>query len=196
MTHGWEGIQMKRIKAAWDANPRKALLSLCALAVASAVIMASGANFTSTTANPGNVYTAGDLKHSNSKNGSAIFTADKMKPGESKSGTVDITNTGDIDGVFTLSKSNLTQTAGFASKLTLGVVDCKADGCGNANDSVVYPTGSLAGMGAQSLGTFAPGDVHRYQFTVTFPDGGSGGADNAYKAATASVQYDWESVNN
>ncbi len=186
---------MKRLKAAWDANPRKVLLSLSALAVASAVIMASGANFTSTTANPGNTYTAGDLKHGNSKNGSAVFTADKMKPGESRSGTVDITNTGDVDGVFTLSKSNLTQTAGFASKLTLGVVDCKADGCGNGNDSSVY-SGTLAGLGPQALGTYAPSDVHRYQFTVTFPDGGPNGADNEYKNATASVQYDWESVNN
>ena len=185
---------MNRIKATWRASPRKVLLSLSALAVASAVIMASGANFTSTTANPGNTYTAGDLKHSNSKDGSAIFSADKMKPGESRSGTVDITNTGDINGVFTLSKSNLTQTAGFASKLTLGVVDCKADGCGNGNDSSVY-SGSVAGMGSEALGTFAPSDLHRYQFTVTFPNGGSGGADNAYKNATASVQYDWESVN-
>ena len=186
---------MKRIKAAWNANPRKALLSLCALAVASAVIMASGANFTSTTANPGNTYTAGDLKHGNSKDNAAIFTAAKMKPGESKSGNVQITNTGDIDGVFTLSKSNLTQTAGFASKLNLSVVDCKADGCGNANDSSVY-SDTLGAMGAQSLGTFAAAEMHEYKFTVTFPDGGPNGADNAYKNATASVQYDWESVSN
>jgi len=186
---------MKRIKAAWDANPRKALLSLCALAVASAVIMASGANFTSTTANPGNTYTAGDLKQSNSKNGSAVFTANLMKPGETRSGTVDITNTGDVDGVFTLSKSNLTETGGFGGKLNLVVTDCKADGCGTGVDTQVY-SGSLSGMGARPLGTFAPTDVHRYQFAVTFPDGGPNGADNAYKGATASVQYDWESVNN
>jgi hypothetical protein len=186
---------MKRIKAAWDANPRKILLSLSALAVASAVIMASGANCTSSTANPGNTYTAGDLKQSNSKNGSAVFSANLMKPGETRSGTVDITNTGDIDGVFTLNKSNLSQTAGFASKLNLVVTDCKADGCGNANDASVY-SGSLSGMGPEALGTFAPGELHRYQFAVTFPDGGSNGADNAYKGATASVQYDWESVNN
>lgn len=186
---------MKRIKAAWDANPRKVLLSLSALAVASAVIMASGANFTSTTANPGNTYTAGDLKHSNSKDGSAIFSADKMKPGETRSGTVDITNTGDIDGVFTLAKSNLTQTAGFGGKLNLVVTDCKADGCGNANDTNVY-TGSVSGMGTRALGTYAPSDVHRYEFAVTFPNGGSNGADNAYKGATASVQYDWESTSN
>ncbi len=170
-------------------------MSLCALAVASTVIFASGANFTSQTANPGNTYTAGDLKHTNSKNGSAVFTASLMKPGESRNGTVDITNTGDIDGVFTLSKSNLSQTAGFASKLNLVVTDCKADGCGNANDAGVY-SGTLAGMGAQALGTFAAAEVHRYQFAVTFPEGGPNGADNAYKGATASVQYDWESVNN
>lgn len=186
---------MKRIKAACEANPRKALMSLCALAIASAVIFASGANFTSQTANPGNTYTAGNFEHTNSKNGAAVFTASLMKPGETRSGTVDITNTGDLDGVFTLSKSNLTQTASFASKLDLVVTDCKADGCGNANDTGVY-SGKLADMGAQALGTYAPSELHRYKFAVTFPDGGPNGADNPYEGATASVQYDWESVNN
>lgn len=186
---------MNRIKAASKANPRKALLSLCALAVASAVIFASGANFNSSTANPGNTFTGGNLTHSNSKDGSAILTAAKMKPGESKTGVVDIENTGDIDGVFTLSKAVTAETAGFASKLALALTDCKSDGCGNANDSSVY-SGSVSGMGAQALGTYAPSDVHRYQYVVTFPDGGLNGADNAYKGATTTVRYDWESVNN
>ena len=30
-----------------------------------------------------------------------------------------------------------------------------------------------------SLGTFAAGVTHRYQFTVNFPDSGTGGADNS-----------------
>lgn len=186
---------MNRIKAACEANPRKALMSLCALAIASAVIFASGANFTSSTANPDNTYTAGDLKQTNSKNGSAVFTASLMKPGESRSGTVDITNTGDIPGVFTLSKSNLTETGGFGGKLDLVVTDCKADGCGVGTDTEVY-SGKLSSMGVRALGTFAVNELHTYKFAVTFPDGGPNGADNAYKGATASVQYDWESTNN
>ncbi len=185
---------MKRIKAAWDANPRKALLSLCALAVASAVIMASGANFTSTTANP-QAFTAGDLKQTNSKNNAAVLSAAGMKPGGSKNGTVTITNTGDIDGVFTLSKSVGIDPVDFAGKLDLDVVDCKADGCGTGTDTPVY-SGKVGAMPAKPLGTFAPGDAHEYKFTATFPEGGSNGADNAYKGANAAVTYNWESVNN
>ncbi len=190
---------MKRIKAGWDANPRKALLSLCALAVASAVIMASGANFTSQTANA-TAFTAGDLKHGNTPS-AAFLSATEMKPGDSKTGTVDIENTGDIPGVFTLTKDVTAETAGFASKLKLVLTDCKADGCGNANDTNVH-NGSIDSMGTEALGTFASAEVHRYEFVVSFPDADAGsspatnGSDNAYKNATASTTFNWESVNN
>lgn len=186
---------MKRIKAACEANPRKALLTLCALLVATGVIFASGANFNSTSANPSNTFTAGTLTHSNSLDNAAILSASNMKPGDNANGTVDITNTGSLPGVFTLSKTVTAETAGFASKLTVAVTDCKADGCGNANDASVY-SGSVSGMASQSLGTFAAGELHRYKFVVTFPDGGSGGADNSYQSASTTVRYNWESVNN
>jgi hypothetical protein len=39
-----------------------------------------------------------------------------------------------------------------------------------------------------------PGSDHRYQFTVNFPDGGAGGADNAYQGASTTVEYDWSST--
>ena len=45
-------------------------------------------------------------------------------------------------------------------------------------DSTVY-SGTIGGMGSTSLGTFAAGETHRYQLAVTFPDGGTNGADNS-----------------
>jgi len=54
----------------------------------------------------------------------------------------------------------------------------------------------LGAMGAAAAGTIAPGATETYDFEVTFPDGGAGGADNAYKGASVEVDYEWEAVNN
>lgn len=186
----------KRVSVLWQADRRKVLMSLSALAVASTVVLGSGANFTSSSANPGNTYTAGDLKHTNSKDAAVIFEADKMKPGESRNGTVDITNNGDIDGVFTLSKTVDSQTAAFASKLRLKVEDCGSPTTGTCTGAPVKYDGVVSSMAPVSLGTFVATEAHRYKFTVSFPDGGTAGADNPYKGATADVTYNWESVNN
>jgi hypothetical protein len=125
------------------------------------------------------------------------MTADKMKPGDSINGTVDIVNTGDINGVFTLGKSGLTDTPSspaFSGKLDLKVEDLGSPTASPAPTPVVKYNGKLGAMGATALGTFTPNEKHRYKFTLTFPDGGTGGADNAYKGAATSVQFDWESV--
>ena len=188
---------MRRFYATIKSSPRKALSTLGALTLATAVIIGSGANFNSTSANPGNTVTAGNLTHSNSKDGSAILTVVKLRPGQSSNGTVDITNTGDIDGVFTLNKSNLVDTPAspaFSAKLDLLVEDCGAPG--PCTSPVTKYSGKLGAMGTVALGTFAAAEAHRYRFTVTFPDGGAGGADNVYKSASTSVQYDWESISN
>lgn len=172
--------------------------SIGLMAVAVSVMAVSGANFTSTTANPNNQVTAGNLSHSNSKDGAAILTVDKLRPGQSGTGTVDIKNTGDIDGVFTLSKSNLVDAPvapAFSSKLDLKIEDCGAPAAGCASPVTKYD-GKLGAMGTIAMGTYAVDEEHRYRFTATFPDGGPNGADNAYKGASTTVQYDWESTNN
>jgi hypothetical protein len=156
--------------------------------VASAV-MASGATFTATSANPDNVFTAGNLSQHNSKNGSAILTADKMKPGVSKSGSVTIKNDGDIPGTFSLSTSDLRETAigtgggHLADVLELKILD---------GTTRIYE-GSIKSVGTIALGSWAVDESHTYDFTVTFPDGGPG-ADNAYKKAGMSIDFDWFSV--
>jgi hypothetical protein len=136
-----------------------------------------------------------NLAHTNSNSG-ALLTAARIKPGDSTTGTVDITNSGDINGVFTLSKSNLTDTPSspaFSSKLDLKIEDLGDPTASPAATPVVKYNGKLGSLGATALGTFTPNEKHRYKFTLTFPDGGAG-ADNAYKGASTSVQFDWESV--
>jgi spore coat-associated protein N len=176
-------------------NPRRTIAALATALVAAAVAVGSGAVFTAHSANPSNVFASGALAHSNSKNGSAILSLEKMKPGDNVDGAVTLTNTGDIPGSFTLSKSALVDRAGpnggeLSGKLDLRIVD-KADG------KVVY-AGKLGAMGSLALGTYAPNEAHAYQFAVTFPDGGTPATDttgdNAYKASSVSLSYDFAEV--
>ena len=57
-------------------------LPVAILVIAASAVVGSGAVFTSTSANPANVFTAGNLHHTNSRDGSAILTASSMKPGQ------------------------------------------------------------------------------------------------------------------
>jgi hypothetical protein len=192
---------MQRITALWQASPLKLVSALFVLSLAAMMAVASGASFTSTSANAGNIVTAGNLKHSNSKDPGMILNVSKLKPGESQSGFTDITNTGDIDGVFTLTKSNVVNsdtTNPLSAKLDLVIEDLGDPASPTA--PVQKYSGKLGSMGAISMGTLVANEVNRYRFTVTFPDGGTPSGpttgDNAYKGDDVTVDYAWESVSN
>jgi spore coat-associated protein N len=189
---------MSRTTALFKASPRKLLGGFGILLVAAAVAVGSGANFNSTSANPSNTFSAGTLAQSNSKTGVAVLTAQKLVPGGTAVGTVDIANSGDVAGIFSLAKSNVTDvptSPSLSAKLTLTIEDMGDPTCTTGCPAAVSKySGTLAAMGTVSMGSFASAEAHRYRFTVTFPDGGGSGADNAYKAATTTVDYTWTSV--
>jgi hypothetical protein len=192
---------MQRISALWHESPLKIVTALFVLSLAAMMAVASGASFTSTSANPGNIVTAGTMSHSNSEDGDTILEVAGLKPDDSASGTVDIENTGDSAGVFTLTKSNiLNSDTGnpLSSKLDLLVEDLGTPSSPSA--PVEKYNGKLGAMGALDLGTYTPGAAHRYKFTVSFPDGGTPSGpttgDNAYKGDSVEVDYNWESVSN
>lgn len=182
---------MQRFAAVWHASPQKLVGALFALLLAATMAVGSGANFNSTSANPGNVVTAGNLVHVNGKDGAALLTVDKLRPGQSDSGTVTISNTGDIDGVFSIAKTVVTDSTApgnpFAAKLRLKVEDTTAG-------STLYD-GALSAMGTLAAGTLAPAAAHSYKFTVTFPSG-TPAQDNPFKGASLAVDFAWEAVNN
>ena len=112
------------------------VLALLALTLQSVVF--SGANLTRASANPGNVFTAGTLSHTNSANGQLVLNAAGLAPGQSQSGTLTITGGGSLSGIYTLSKSTLVDTpaaSGFSSALTLQVQDVT----GTATTSTTAP---------------------------------------------------------
>jgi spore coat-associated protein N len=184
---------MQRVSALWQASPRKVVGALCVLMLASMMAVASGASFTSQSANAGNVVAAGVMSIDNSKAGAAVLDVSKLVPGHSASGTVTIKNTGDADGVFTLSESNVADsdsTNPLSAKVDLVVTD-------TSTGDTVY-SGKLGAMPARAAGTIAKGTSHAYDFTVTFPDGGTpadaSSGDNVYQNGSATVDFAWESV--
>ncbi len=193
---------MQRFAAVWHASPQKMVGILFALLLAAMMAVGSGANFNSTSANPGNVVTAGNLSHTNSKPNAALLTVSKLKPGESKSGTVQLTNTGDIDGVFSVARTIVSDSTGaltpsnpFAAHLNLKIED-------NTTGAVYYDDLLSAMSGTVSAGTILPGASRTYKFTVRFNDANvanpalPNGADNAFKGASVEANFDWEAVNN
>lgn len=185
---------MKRISLLWKASPRRLLVAISTMAVASAVVVGSGANFNSTSASADNTFTAGTLSHSNSKNNQAILSASEIKPGYSDSGVADIVNTGSLGGTFTLTKSNLSDAP--SSPALSGKLDLVVEDLGDCTPSctatpVEKYNGTIGAMGAVALGTFAANEEHRYRFTVSFPDG-TPAEDNPYQGASTTVRFNWE----
>jgi hypothetical protein len=138
----------------------------------------------------------------NSNNGAAIMTVSGLKPGGAAStGTVDIKNTGNLAGVFTLSRATPADSgsvSGLSGKLNVTVGDCGLFS-GSTPPSCASPTtvysGTLAEMGTSghaigSLGTFNGGDKHRYQFSVSLDSL----ADNNYQGGTSTVEFDWSAT--
>lgn len=157
----------------------------------------SGANFNATSANAGNIVTAGDLKNSNS--GGVLLNIDKLKPGETRNGgTVTLKNTGDLPGVFTLAMSGLSDTLGtgggqLSDRVKVKIDEYAEDGSGapttRYNNHINQLTSPIA------LGTWAPAEGHQYKFSVTFVDG-TPAVVNPYKKASSAMTFDWESVSN
>ena len=84
---------MQRVSALWQASPRKLVGALFVLMLASMMAAASGASFTSTSANVGNVVTAGTLEHDNTTPNSdhTILKVDNLMPDDSATGSVTLT---------------------------------------------------------------------------------------------------------
>jgi spore coat-associated protein N len=182
-------------------QPRMALGALLTIALAGAAVVGSGADFTASSANPENVFTAGTLKMDNTSKDAAILTAAGLRPGAvARTGVVDIENTGSLSGRFSVTRSSLdnSDTANpLSGKLSLVVRDCGSFGpngevptC-DAGDGQVY-AGSVTGMdvAAHDLGTFPAGAKHRYEFALSL---GSSAGD-AYQGGSSTVGFTWSAA--
>ena len=203
---------MKRMKVMIGKRRMTVLLTLTVLVLAAAAIIASSASFTAASANPGNVFTAGNLAISNSKTtGSpavehAVLAASGMRPGDVITGTVTISNIGSVPGQFYLTKSALTGSAALAAKLDLTIQE--VDGSGTPVGLPLYNAklnGTISnadlGIWSGTTGTAAQppngkAATHTYKFTVAWVNSSPGGdaGDTALMGTSCSYDFGWSAV--
>ena len=174
------------------AHPRRTLGALAVVLAAIGITVGSGASFTASAANPGNVFTTGTLTIGNTP-GTALLTAGSLKPGDSTTGTVDITNTGSLAGDFVLKTANPTGYTALLSQLQVTVLDCGAWTI-TAPDCVSGTTskysGTVSGLTNATLGNYAGGIKHRYKITATLPPS----TDDTYQGRTAGIDFAWSAT--
>jgi spore coat-associated protein N len=174
------------------AHPRRTLAALAVVLAAVGITVGSGANFTASAANPGNVFTTGTLLISNSSS-SALLNITGMKPGDSASSTVDITNTGSLAGDFVLKTANATGSSALLGQIDLTVLDCgawttSAPSC-STGTTTVY-SGKVSSLTNSSLGNYAGGIKHRYKFTATLPSS----TNDTFQGLTAGTDFSWSAT--
>ena len=179
-------------------RPRRTLAALATVLVAVGITAASGADFTATSANADTTFATGTLTILNAQEGQAIWSSTSdMRPGDpARVGTVDIKNTGSLSGVFSLKRgavSDSDSTYKLSTKLNLVVKDCgvfvgtTAPTC-DAGDTNVFPSNPISTMNSSvPLGTYAAGEQHRYEFSVTVDTS----ADNNYQGKNSVVPFSW-----
>jgi len=177
-------------------RPRRTLAALATVLVAVGITAASGADFTATSANADTTFATGTLAITNSKEAQAIWASTSdMRPGDpARTGTVDITNSGSLSGVFTLKRGTVVDsdsTYKLSTKLNLVVKDCGDFSSGtptcDGGDPQKYAGTIAAFSSAAALGTFAAGEKHRYEFSVTV----DASADNNYQGKNSVVPFSW-----
>jgi hypothetical protein len=188
---------MQRTAVLWRASPARLLFALFALLLTSAVAVATGANFNSTSPNAGNIVTAGVIKLQNNTPG-ALLTVNKLMPGQSTTGSFSLTNIGDNAATSNIKFSSLVDTpgsgvAGVLStrlKVTMmsGATPVDLDPL-SANDWAYL---SALNNKTIQLGAWAANATRSWDIKVEFVDGGPSGADNAYQGAQSSIDLGWE----
>jgi spore coat-associated protein N len=191
---------MSKVSFVWRFRRGQLLIVAVLLLLAASAVVGTGAVFTASSNNPVNAFSAGVLKHTNSKLGLFVLTAAKMKPTDTVTGTLTITNTGDFTSDFSIAKSNLVDTTGVLDVLYTGalsnVLTLKIDSGGT---SVLAATKLNALPASISLppttaGGWLAGETHTYMFTVSFPDGGvpSGiqpSGDNLFQGNSTTIDF-------
>jgi Ca2+-binding RTX toxin-like protein len=171
-------------------RPLRASLGTCAV-VATVAAMMVGASRAEPAPDVSGSTARGALSISNSKAGHAILRGTAMRPGSSVSGTVTIANSGDGDGLFELSSSNLVDVPGtgrgrLSERLRLLVEDIS-----DTAQPVRLYDGSLEALSVVPLGEMRAGERRTYRLTGSLRTSQRRGADNAYEQAASEIEFDW-----
>ena len=187
---------------------RRIFWSLAAATAALALAAGLGTYgfFSSTTSNPGNLFTSGHLELANSRPGSLILSATNMQPGDSISRDVVLTlaPASTLDLNYRVDRT-ITVDSGGAGGLcdALNIVVTRTDAGQAPDDGAAIPAGTVVSAGGDTLRSFASASValgslnnsgnngDTYTFAVTFTDTG---APQALQDQTCEVTYTWTAV--
>jgi hypothetical protein len=180
---------MSRIQALVH-QPRLALSGLVTVALATAAVVGSGADFTASSASAASTFSTGQVKLDNSKENVAIFDATNLRPnGVAQSGTVDIKNTGTFAETMKVTRGSVSDDSpALAPKLNVVIKDCGLVASADCSTGAVKYSGTLAAMGTVTLGSYAIGDQHRYEFSASLDTS----ADNTYQGKTATAPFTFD----
>ena len=134
----------------------------------------------------GRMAATGAVTLSSAKASTAIIHATGLVPGQSVSGNVALANVGDTRGRLSLLRTGMVDVPGrYGGRLSDALQLRVEDADGGAW------TGPLAGPSVLDLGVMEPGEGRSYRLTVTLPDTGPYGRDNAVQGSSVTIDWAW-----
>ena len=183
------GLRVKK-RVTRGGGRRRALVRLAlwvtAVLILTNTVVFSGASFTSSSTNPGNVFNGGTLLLLNSGDGQLIVSAPALCPGQSQQATLSLTNAGTVPGdvsVEGVGLSDVPATPALSAVLTLTFTDVDA--------GVDLWSGTMDALATAPLDTLAPGDSRQYRVTVAYP---AGATDPALQGAQTTLTLRFSGV--
>lgn len=176
---------MTRPRAIAAVMTRPRAIAACLLLVLVVALVATAAPARERPAELGRMAAEGAVKLTASGS-HAIITASGLKPGQSVGGNVALANVGDARGRLTLLRTNMVDTPGrFGGRLSDALL-LRVEELGGGSW-----TGPLSGPDALDLGIMEPGEGRSYRLTLTLPDTGPAGRDNAVQGSSVSIDWAW-----
>jgi spore coat-associated protein N len=165
------------------------IVTLAVLLLATAVVIGSGASFTSQSTNPGNTFSAAGFRIWNEHEGTAVFNVTKMKPNDTSTQSWWVELEGDADGVVTVSLDNVQAVASpnggnLSSRLNVTITD-------TTTSTVIY-NGPLASV-TRTIGTWTPVTNHVFQVDVHWTDG-TAAEDNPCRGSSCTFDITWDAT--
>lgn len=152
---------------------RSGLLALVVIALLAFTLHSlrlSDASFAAKSTSASNVFITGTLGHGNIDDGRMVINKTGMEPGSSDTYTVTLTGTGNVPGDYSLSVASVANnpnTAALSAQLVLTVDDLSA-GTTVWDDTIAE---LQTADPLPDLGTIAPGEIHKYDVTLSYPGG-------------------------
>jgi spore coat-associated protein N len=165
------------------------IVTMAVLLLAAAVVIGSGANFTSQSTNPGNTFSAAGFHIYNQHEGTAVFNVTKMKPSDTTNQTWWVELEGDADGVITVSLGNIVAAPGpnggnLSSRLNVVITDV-------STSTEIY-NGPLTTV-TRTIGTWTPVTRHDFKVDVTWTNG-TAAQDNPCRGSSCTFDITWDAT--